>query len=98
MLRFVVVLAVAACGSKGGGGGLSKDGVEDLRKQLKEAGNLKTDDAVKRATDKLGAPAKTDGKKTIWGPYKDGDDCRQFTVEDMGGMAAYGTEGTSCPK
>ncbi len=95
----VLALAIAGCGSKGGGGALGKDAVKTFMKSLREQDppNKKTEDVVKAATDKFGQPTRTDGKKTIWS-YKDGDDCRQFFVEDMGGAASYGDEGASCPK
>jgi hypothetical protein len=99
-IALAVTFALVAC--KGGGGsGLSKANVDDLKDQMKkdmrESGFKKTDESVKAATDKLGAPTGTDGKKTFW-VYKDGDNCRKFYIEDMDGKGAFGDEGTTCPK
>ena len=89
------VAFVAAC--KGGGGGLSKSNVEDFRKEL-HAHTTKTADAVKQATDKLGAPTRAEGKKTVWAG-RDGDSCFEFYIEDMDGNAADGMDrGAACPK
>jgi hypothetical protein len=97
MKRICLALVFAVACSKGGGSGLSKANVDELKKDMRESGFKKTDEAVKTATDKLGAPTRTDGKKTIWA-FKDGDKCREFYIEDMDGKGAFGEEGTSCPK
>jgi hypothetical protein len=94
--RFAVALALGlvACG-KGGGGGLTKENVKEYRDHIDM--NASYEDAVKAATDKFGAPTKTEDKKTIW-TGKDGNRCFNFTLENYSGKAANGVESTDCPK
>lgn len=94
LFRGIVVVALAACSSKGGGS-LTKANVDNFREHLDMG--LSYEDAVKKATEELGKPTTADAKKTTW-VGKEGDRCFTFFLENYSGKAANGVDDADCPK
>ena len=84
------LVAVVGCSKSQG---LSKANIDEV---YKSGQGQSFDERVKGATDKLGAPTKVEGDKTIW-IAKDGSKCTEFYVQKYpGGRAGAGKETVDC--